>query len=157
VLPEQFQSLGAEGTYIDNMDARYLPILSRINGGTMTQTSIGIQEVGVPGTYHDMAEWMIIGEFSDMVGHDDLFLQFNHVLSLSSGSWSRLIRIHDGQSGDGCNWRHRSIADLYSPSADRVELEAHWQRALHKIFLFVWIEHPINISPIMDIDQFDLH
>jgi hypothetical protein len=70
-------------------------MLSRINGGTMTQTSIGIQEVGVPGTYHDMAEWMIIGEFSDMVGHDDLFLQFDHVLSSlrRGGSWSRLIHV----------------------------------------------------------------
>jgi hypothetical protein len=63
----------------------------------MTQTSIGIQEVGVPGTHHDMAEGMIIGEISDMVSHDDLFLQFYHV---SSGSGSRLIHVGDG-------WRNR--------------------------------------------------
>jgi hypothetical protein len=68
----------------------------------MTQTSIGIQEVGAPGTHHDMAEWMIIGEVSDMVGHDDLFLQFNHV---SSGSGSRLIHV-----GQKWGWLETSSA-----------------------------------------------
>jgi hypothetical protein len=92
----------------------------------MTQTSIGIQEVGVPGMHHDMAEWMIVGEVSDMVSHDDLFLQFNHV---SSGSESTLI--HVGQKWGWLRKQKRRTVCVVERSVGTIRISASRDRLLH--------------------------